>query len=357
MTRSDVVVVTSIENDHLQQFKSVEITWKEKSRILESMTPEELVILNGDEPNVLWMRKQTEGQIITCGFSESNEIRASEVELHFPPAMSFRVSEEASRFTVRTWLIEHTMLFPLLTAYAVARSESIDSDKIVRRLEELKPRERRMEVLPLPNGARVLVEGCKSLPETIDSALRTLTEIPALRRIVVMREVGGLVGGPRDIDSFCCRYGMTLGQVADVLVHLAKDPQQKAALKNGVAESGFHQEDLEVKQHFEETVDYLQETLKPKDLVLFKDRFSERLVRIVLALQGQDVSCWVTDCEHRMLFCRRCPNLARSGCESEEEIQPVHLFENAFGGQPSKLRCFQTLGWVEQVRHLPPGGT
>ena len=312
MIRPDVVVVTSIGSEHLKQFKSLEVTRAEKSRILEGMTNEGLVILNGDDPNVFWMSKQTKGQIVTCGFSKLNQIRAEDVEFGFPPTMSLRVIEDRGKFELKTRLTGHSMVFSLLAAYAVAKSAGIDTGETVQRLAELQPGERRMEVQPLLHGAWALVDDCKSLPETIDSALRTLAEIPAVRTIVVMGEVGGLMGKPRDIDASCFQYGVKLGKAADLLLLLTRDPQQKSAIKKGAVESGLSLENLSDEESLTEAIAYLRRILQPGDLVLFKGRFSERLVRIVFALQGRDVSCWVTTCEPRLLSCHRCPNLSRS---------------------------------------------
>ena len=59
LLRPDVVVVTSIANEHNRSIGSLEDIRKEKSEMLLGLKPEGLAVLNGDDENVLWMKSRT----------------------------------------------------------------------------------------------------------------------------------------------------------------------------------------------------------------------------------------------------------------------------------------------------------
>jgi len=309
MLRPDVVVVTSIGSEHQQTLGTLEVIRAEKSRMVEALRPQGLAVLNGDDPNVLWMASRTPARIIRCGTGPGNDVRATEMRFHYPPRMDLRVVAGDTETEIRSRLAGHSAVFPLLAAWVVAREERVPESEALRRIEETGAISRRMEPIALPNGAWAIVDDRKALPETITIALDTLAELPAERKWVVM----GWIGGNRQgivTESILQSCAAGLVRTCDRLVLVTADEEKRARLAAAAMEAGLPSESITAMgTGLPSVVEYLRRELRPGDAVLFKGRFHERLVRVALALAGEDVRCWIPRCDPRGLECRRCPAL------------------------------------------------
>lgn len=309
MLRPDVVVVTSIGSEHQESLGSLAVTRTEKARMVEALPPGGLAVLNGDDSNVLWMASRTSARVIRCGRGPENAIRGAEVSFHYPPRMDLRIVSGEAEWLVSTRLVGHSMVLPVLAGLAVAREEQVPETEILGRIERTEAVERRMEPVPLVHGAWAIVDDRKALPETIAVALRSLADLPARRRWVVMGDIGGI---PRDAvaESSYRSCGADLGHACDRLVLVTADARKRGLLTDAATQAGLPAESITaVEGNLSEVVELLRRELRPGDAVLMKGRFHERLVRVALALEGQDVRCWVPRCEPRDLSCRTCPAL------------------------------------------------
>jgi UDP-N-acetylmuramoyl-tripeptide--D-alanyl-D-alanine ligase len=60
LLRPNLTVVTSIGSEHHGSLGSLEVTRAEKVRMIAAMPASGITVLNGDDPNVLWMRPMLE---------------------------------------------------------------------------------------------------------------------------------------------------------------------------------------------------------------------------------------------------------------------------------------------------------
>jgi UDP-N-acetylmuramoyl-tripeptide--D-alanyl-D-alanine ligase len=309
MLRPDVVVVTSIGSEHQQSLKTLAVTRAEKARMVEALQPDGLAVINGDDPNVLWMASRASARVIGCGFGPKNAVRAAEISFHYPPRMEFRAEFGAAQSLLQTRLLGYSMVFPMLATWAVAREENVPETDILQRLVRAGPINRRMEPVSLVNGAWGIVDDCKALPETLAVALETLAELPAKRKWIVMGDIGG---HPQEIliESAYRSCGGDLARVFDRLLLVTADVRKRDLLTTAAIEAGLSAESITaVEGSLPAAVEYLRGELQPGDVVLIKGRFFERLERVAIALEGRAVRCWIPRCEPRGLNCRQCPQL------------------------------------------------
>jgi len=84
LLRPDLTVVTSIGSEHNGSLGSLDVTRAEKARMISAMSASGIAVLNGDDPNVLWMKAQAPGRVILFGFGAGCEVRAERVRLDWP---------------------------------------------------------------------------------------------------------------------------------------------------------------------------------------------------------------------------------------------------------------------------------
>jgi hypothetical protein len=122
--------------------------------------------------------------------------------------------------------------------------------------------------------------------------------------------VGDITEPPgRQTDAYR-RLGCKLVEVPDAeLIHVGREAQ---SLRAGAKRAGFPAERiLELGEEVLPAIERIRELVQPEDTILLKGRDSQKLERILLALQGVQVRCGVKYCDKRVDGCTGCPLLER----------------------------------------------
>ncbi|MCB1278754.1 Mur ligase family protein [Prosthecobacter sp.] len=304
--RPQVTVVTTIGSDHNRSLPSLEVTRWEKAAMVRALSAEGLAVLNGDDPNVVWMKGETKARTIFYGFGAANDVRAEEFAVDWPHGARFTLHAGGQRRQVRSRLHGRHMVYPLLAAIAVAIAEGVDLDAAVSALESLKPVAGRMEMLLLQNGARLLCDDYKASQESFFSALDAFEQIPARRRIVVLGDVGEPVGSKHRLYR---EIGKRVGCMASRAILIGSSRMRDTA--RGAISSGMSPDaitggsDVGVLK----AAELLRAELCEGDVVLIKGRTTDRLRRVILALQGRQVRCDIRLCQVGDMECDACNRL------------------------------------------------
>jgi UDP-N-acetylmuramoyl-tripeptide--D-alanyl-D-alanine ligase len=314
--RPDIVVVTSIGSEHHRSLGTLESTRTEKAEMARALSPSGIAVLNGDDPNVLWMRSQTNARIVTFGFGEANDVRASNVRLDWPHGTRFQlhVDGETREMTVR--LLGRHMLLPILAAVAVARAEGLPLDTILPPLQQLAPTRGRLEPIALPNDIWIIRDDDKSALETVHTALDMFAQIPAKRRLIVIGDVSEPTGSQGPIYL---NIGERLAKIVSLVVSIGTDKNRRCYM-GGVERGGLNRSAVLYAGHSAlRAVEILRQQLQPGDVVLLKGRYEQHLERIALSLMGRNVQCDIKLCRIKRSVCADCPMLER-GWQSDPPV-------------------------------------
>jgi len=307
IVQPDITIVTSIGSEHNRSLKTLEVTRSEKAEMVRILPSSGLAVFNGDDPNVLWMRGETRARVITFGFAESNDVRATDFTYDWPNGSRFKVHANSETRVLRTRLIGRHMVYPILAAVAVSLAEGFNLDEVIPALETLEPTPGRMQTVPLANGAIILRDDYKSSLETIDAALDAFSEIPAGRRIVVLGEVSEPPGSQGPIYR---RLGERIAEIASRAIFVAETKTFKRYSAGAKSQGWTKDKILHAGKSVLKVVEDLRKDLGPGDVVLVKGRDNQRLERISLALRGRTVRCELSFCDLK-LRCDVCPMLER----------------------------------------------
>ena len=308
MIRPDIVVVTSIGSEHGRSLKTLEETRQEKAAMVRNLSPGGVAVLNGDDPNVLWMKGETDARVLTYGLGNANDIRASALKLDWPRGMSFILHAEGVSHQVRTRLFGAHYVFPVLAAVAVALSQGGGIKDAIGSIEGLTPTTGRMQPVLLESGAYLLRDDFKSSYETVEVALEAFAKVPAKRRFLV---IGDISEPPGKQGPLYKEIGMRLASIADrVIVIGARKSFERYCV--GMA-PGKRRKEVFVSagKSIGKAVDILRDDLGPGDVVLIKGRDTQRLERVALLLSGLPVGCDITFCDAVGTRCEGCPMLER----------------------------------------------
>jgi UDP-N-acetylmuramyl pentapeptide synthase len=307
MLQPNVVVVTSIKGDHQEYFGTLEVTRSEKAEMLRVLPASGTAVLNGDDPNVLWMGGQTRAKIVTFGLGPANDIRAENISLHWPHGTQFRLYAGGEIRDVSIRLVGKPMVYAVLAAVAVALAEGRTLDQVIPALATLPPTPGRLQPVQLEDGTILLRDDGKGTVESLESALEFLSEVPVTRKGIVVGEQSPL---PGDFEAIYEGLGQRIASVASYAIFCGDSPAVHAYLR-GAQRGGLPSErTVHVRGSILDAVRPVRERIEPGDVVLLKARSFLHFERIELALEGRVVRCELRLCTWGLL-CAYCPMLER----------------------------------------------
>lgn len=309
--RPDITVVTSVGSEHHRSLGTLEVTRDEKAWMLRALPRTGVAVLNGDDPNVIWMRQHTAARIVTFGFDAACDVRAGGFQLDWPHGSRFDLSAfGVERQGVRLRLLGRQMVRAALAAIAVGHSAGLALDDTLERLQAVPPTPGRMEPVALDNGVIVLRDDFKSALETMHAALDAFALIPARRRIVLFGDITEPRAPVRE------GYRALGARVAGMATHFVVVSPLLAAYASGARRAGMPKSAIiDGGRTPRQVATALAALLEPGDVVLIKGRGSQKLDRVRLILQGRRVNCDIVHCNLNTVNCERCPMLERGWVE------------------------------------------
>lgn len=282
-----IAVVTAVGSAHLEFFQDIQAIAREKRKIVEALHPDGFAVLNADDPRVFGMRKHTRAQVITYGFSENADFRASEVHIRFHEKEGFSLScklfleNSVIPFTVRGMLGSH-QLYPLLAAIAVGRIYQIPVVDILKFLQNFSPPPGRMRLLRGIKQSWIIDDTYNSSPEACHKALQALKHAQASRTIVVFGDMLELGKYTEEKHRAIGREIQQSG--ADILIAVGERARDfiRGARKAGMPDhSLFHFSFVQNAGRF------LQGRMRPGDVVLVKGSQNMRMEKIVKEIMAE----------------------------------------------------------------------
>ncbi len=312
LLRPDIVVVTSIKSDHHLAFPTLEITRKEKVEMLKALPPHGIAILNGDDPNVLWMRQHTKARIMTFGFQEHNDFQAQVVTSHKSSGTQFILRANNQTHQLKIPFLGDHRIYAILGAVACACIEGKPVEEISKHLPYLEQQDSRLEVSHLESGAVVIDDSSKGGWETYESALSTLAQYPGKRKIAILGNVSEVSIKPGPLYR---KLGELAAGAASQLTLIGDDNLKK--VKAEAKRRGMPPENIVFGSRISDAVDALKKLspLGKGDVILVKGRGRNRFSRIALWLEGADLVCDVKRCNIKTENCRPCPFVGKDVTE------------------------------------------
>ena len=308
LLRPDIAVVTSIGSEHHESLGTLEGTREEKSAMVRALASAGLAVLNGDDPNVLWMREATNARVITFGLGGACDVRASSVSIDIREGTRFELHADGRTRDVVVRLLGRHMVYPVLAAIAVSLGEGLSLDEVLPRLERLAPTPERLQVVRTGDGAFLIVDTAKSMLETLLVSLNTLGELRADRKIVVLGDIEEPKGSQGPLYK---ALGTRLADIATRVVFVGGGKAFES-LASGTRGAGMPKESVVYAgRSARRAAELVQEDLRAGDVVLIKGRSTQHLERVAFRLVGRPVPCDVEACGLKP-GCGECPLIVRA---------------------------------------------
>jgi len=212
-------VVLTVLPVHLLSFKNIQDIAKEKSELVKAVDPKGSVFLNYDDELVREMAKLTKSKVNYFSTKESHGLVARDLDASIA-GLSFKLADGSSEYICKVPLYGKHMIYPLLAAISVAKSEHIAMDKILNELKTLKPYKGRMNVIEGVKGSIIIDDSYNANPKSVTEALDFLSKQKG-RKIAILGNMNEL--GEYEIEGHetvgraaakSCDILVTVGEVA-----------------------------------------------------------------------------------------------------------------------------------------------
>ncbi len=278
IARPDVGVITNVGAAHLEGLGSLANVAAAKEELALALRPGATLVVNGADPRLRAIAERFPGpKILTGG---AGAIRAVAVE---PSAEGQRVEIDVEGSRVRVDLRArgaHNVHNALLAA-ATGRAFGLGVDAIAAGLAAFRTPAMRLELVRLPNGARILNDAYNANPASMEAALAALAAEPGARRIAVLGDMWELGAEEarchREVGAAAARQGV------DWLVAVGRNAEEVVV---GALGGGLTTARVDRCASADEAAELLAQRLRGEDIVLVKGSRGAKMEAVVERLRG-----------------------------------------------------------------------
>ena len=217
VARPNLAVLTNIGPDHLEFYGSLEVNFRTKSELVESLPQDGKVILNADDPWLSGLESKLGARAVTFGMSPRARVRFSGNE---------EMLIDGRKLTVRLKAFGAISRCNAAAAAAAAWALGIDLETIRLGLEAHRPAAMRLELLRHESGCEIVLDAYNANPASMRASIEGFCErYKSEGKVLALGDMKELGSASR---RFHFELGEWLGERSLEALYLA-GPEMKAA--------------------------------------------------------------------------------------------------------------------------------
>ncbi len=270
----DIAIITSAQGAHLANFDKIDEYRAEKISIIESIKKGGTVIVNGDDPV---LAKVDFPNIISYAVSGRQANYYAESIKPTLTGTEYRICGVGQKIAIKSELLGPQFVASSLAAFAVGQKLAIQSLKIKKSLENIKPINGRMRILPGKNNCILIDDTYNANPASVKAALDVLEQIKYAGRKVA------ILGNMNELGKFEEAEHREIGEYshgkADLIIFAGKNAEIMAKANGG-------NENVLTFKSRQDLIKSLDTIIKPRDLILIKasqnGNFFEEVTKVLM---------------------------------------------------------------------------
>lgn len=226
----NIAVFTNLTHEHLDLHKTMENYAHAKSLLFSQLgnhsknRKPRVAILNRDQECFEQFAYSTSAEVISYGFTEGSDIRASEIQTN-GAMTSFVVTVNGEKFPLTIPMIGLFNVYNVLAAFGVAIVNGIPLPRAIEKIAKFPGVGGRMQLIQQGQPFQVIIDFAHT-PDGLKNVLSTLEDVKINRVITIM----GHSGGNRD-SSMRPELGEIAFEKSDYVILTADNPRQEPLKK------------------------------------------------------------------------------------------------------------------------------
>ncbi len=259
-----IAVITNIEEDHLDYYEDITEIKNAFIKFVESVPNDGLIVLNGDDENTKEILKSAKAKVVTFGFDDDNDIRATDIKTN-NGKMTFKVGDLE---TYMNFPGKHLVL-DALAAIAVARYLNIDDKDIHQALIKFEGAKRRFEIIGKYAGV-AFMDDYAHHPTEIKAMLESAKDYFDDRKITVVFQPHQFSRTKFLLDKFAQSFANADEVlIAPILpIRDSEEDKKSVSTKKLVEEINKISNNAKEMADFDEITDYVNKNINSGDVIL-----------------------------------------------------------------------------------------
>ncbi len=259
----DYAIITSVGEQHLDTFKSVDNVFKTKFELADAVTKKGGITLANLDSEGINSRKDKRDDVIY--FGEGTKYSAKNITCS-EDGTTFDLCLDGAQFTVSTRLLGLHSVSDILAAAAMAHILGVNENDIKFAIGSLKPTEHRLELKNYVNGSLLIDDAYNSNPEGCLEAVRVLGSFADKKKVII---TPGLIElGSREYD---CNYALGLEATKHCDVIILVGQNRSKPMMDAIATTEFNQENVYVVSSFKEAMEIYTPMANKDSVVLLEN--------------------------------------------------------------------------------------
>jgi UDP-N-acetylmuramoyl-tripeptide--D-alanyl-D-alanine ligase len=266
---------------HIEFFENRTAIVKEKAKLIKAVPSTGFAILNADSKDIDYLKDASGANLITYGTSKNADVKIKNFKNNFDKKtnsyfITFVLSYNGTKIN---FLIKNVIGKP--AAYAIAAGFTVG---LIFNIKPFQIKENIENNYKNPPGRENIITGIKNStiiddtynasPEATEEALKTLSSLPAKRKIAVL-------GDMLELGIYTKESHEKIGEIAAKVCDLIFTVGEKAqSIRNGAIKNGFNPSKIYSFKKINEASQVLKSKIKSGDLILIKGSQGVRMEKI-----------------------------------------------------------------------------
>lgn len=285
----DIVVMTRCPEIpvHVEYFKNPHELNEEDLKIIKSLKKDGVAIMNKDDEVISDYVSRVEGKVLTYGFDDNAEIKASELEYvyedNLPKGFKFLIQGGGEKYEMN---VNHILgkhhAYPILAGVAVAKSLGFSVQNAVDNLKKNISPKGRMNLIPGIHHSLIIDDTYNASPVALEEALNALESVQTVGKKICI--LGDMLELGKFTESEHKRLGAKASMICDALITVGLRAEDFA---HGAKEAHMHHGKIHSYKHSNEAGDYIKKKTAKGDIVLVKGSQGSRMEKIVKEIMAE----------------------------------------------------------------------
>ncbi len=280
IAKPDIAVITNVGETHLETLGNIENVAKGKSELIAALAEDGIAVLNYDNDYVRAMKKVFKGkQIVYYGLSPEADIYADEIINDSSNSIKFSLNYQNENINLKLDRPGRHNVYNALSAVAVARLLDLSWQNIKEGFSQVEYSALRWDVKRTDNDITIINDTYNANPLSMKAVVEAICSMQGERIIVTLGAMLEL--GNREKDAH-----LELGQYlkdkqVDTLITVG---EIASIIADGAENAGMEKYKIKRVKDNQKALIYLNNYLKPGDILLVKGSRGNKMEEIVKAL-------------------------------------------------------------------------
>lgn len=280
IAQPDIAVITNIGMSHIEKLGSRQNILKAKMEILEGLSRNGLVVLNGDDKLLYGLKDLLEFRTVFYGMEEGLDYQAYNIKTMGETGTQFEIAVGNKEYKVSVPVPGVHNIYNALAAIAVGLEVELTMEKIISGIAEFSPGAMRLNIVK-GKKIKVINDAYNASPHSMEAAINVLNELGAKTRSIAV------LGDMLEMGEWAPKAHMDVGRYAAAkdINHIVTVGKEGKNIAEGAIEAGMQKSHVFSFDTTEEALSYLSGMLKENDVVLVKGSRGMKMERIVEGLK------------------------------------------------------------------------